>query len=67
MVGHVSCYKYGVSLRTRNVIFVQNSNHNSVVHNMIQEDSQKQTCNVEFLCLIRMSKKGKLAENHDCG
>jgi hypothetical protein len=34
---------------------------------MIQEDSQKGTCNVEFLCLIKMSKKGKLAENHDSG
>jgi len=47
--------------------FVQNSNHNSMVHNMIQEDSQKETCNDEFLCLIRMSRKGKFAENNYCG
>jgi hypothetical protein len=67
MVGHVPYYKYGVFLRTRNVIFIQNSNHNSVRHNMIQEDSQKETCNVEFLCLIRMGRRGKFAENNDCG
>jgi hypothetical protein len=34
---------------------------------MIQEDSQKETCNDEFPCLIRMSRKGKFAENNDCG
>lgn len=67
MAGHVSYYKYGVFLRTRNVISVQNSNHSSVVHNMIQKDSQKETCNDEFLCLIRMSRKGKFAENSDWG
>ena len=63
----MSYYKYGVFLRTRNMTFVQNSNHNSMVHNMIQEDSQKETCNDEFLCLIRMSRKGKFAENNYCG
>jgi len=44
MVGYVSYYKYGGFLRTRNVIFVQNSNHSSVVH----IDSQKETCNDDF-------------------
>ena len=67
MARHVSYYRYGMFLRTRNVIFVQNSNHNSVVCNMIQEDSQKEICNDEFLCLIRMSRKDKFAENNDCG
>jgi hypothetical protein len=56
MVGHVSFYKFGVFLRTRNLNFVQYSNHNSVEHNMTQEDSQKETCNDEFLYLIRMSR-----------